>query len=138
MEKMIKVKRFNKTGNEEFENKIEELCTTGKNKLESSKVQKLLKQIIELSKSASKIETVEQADEIEQKSFKDRHELGVYLFNKLSKCDFAKIHNDVNLWNWLTAFYIKNVFSGRATEIVRFIYKKRFFQGKRQLELLGY
>ena len=131
---MIKVKRFNKTGNEEFENKIEELCTTGKkNKLESSKVQKLLKQIIELSKSASKIETVEQADEIEQKSFKDRHELGVYLFNKLSKCDFAKIHNDVNLWNWLTAFYIKNVFSGRATEIVRFIYKKRFFQGKRHL-----
>ena len=101
-----------------------------KNKLESSKVQKLLKQIIELSKSASKIETVEQADEIEQKSFKDRHELGVYLFNKLSKCDFAKIHNDVNLWNWLTAFYIKNVFSGRATEIVRFIYKKRFFKVK--------
>ena len=41
---MIKIKRFNKTGNEEFENKIEELCTTGKkNKLESSKVQKLLK-----------------------------------------------------------------------------------------------
>ena len=102
---MIKIKRFNKTGNEEFESKIEELCTTGKkNKLESTKVQKLLKQIIELSKNASKIETVEQADEIEQKSFKDRHELGVYLFNKLSKCDLAKINNDVNLWNWLTAF----------------------------------
>ena len=30
MEKMIKIKRFNKTGNEEFENKIEELCATGK------------------------------------------------------------------------------------------------------------
>ena len=47
MEKMIKIKRFNKTGNEEFENKIEELCSAGKkNKLESTKVQKLLKQLL--------------------------------------------------------------------------------------------
>ena len=131
---MIKIKRFNKTGNEDFEIKIEQLCDIAKkNKLENPKVQKLLKQVQELSKNVTKIESLENGGEIENKNFKDRHELGVYLFNKLSKCDFFKISNDVNLWNWLTAFYIQNVFSGRATEIVRFIYKRRFFQGKRHL-----
>ena len=131
---MIKIKRFNKSGNEEFENKVEELCdVTKKNKFESSKVQKLINQVHELSKNPSKYENLDGAGEVEQVNFKDRHNLGVYLFNKLSKCDFSKVNNDVNLWNWLTAYYIKNVFSGKATEIVRFIYKKAFFRGKRHL-----
>ena len=54
---MIKIKRFNKTGNEDFEIKIEQLCDIAKkNNLEKSKVQKLLKQVQELSKNVTKIE----------------------------------------------------------------------------------
>ncbi len=131
----MKIKRFTETGNEEFEIKIEELCDAikKKNKFESRKIQKLMDSIHQLAKNAARHEGVEGGGDIETKNFTDRHELGVYLCEKLHNCDLKKINNDINLWNWLTAFYIKNVFSGRATEIVRFVYKKNFFRGKRHL-----
>ena len=130
----IKIKSFNKTGNSEFEKLVEELCDTCRiYKYNSSKTQSLLKRIILLSKNSVYTEKLENAEEVENKDFNDRHEFGEYLVSKLKKCNFNQINNDVFLWNWLAAFYIEKIFSGRALEIQRFIYQRRFFYGKRHL-----
>ena len=52
--------------------------------MKSRKVQKLIDVIHQLAKNPARHEGVEGGAEIETKNFKDRHEFGVYIFQKLN------------------------------------------------------
>ena len=128
--KQIKIKQFTILGN----NLFKEFFSTAEDKF----------------KNDNKIETVpidlliseENADEFEfsgnielNKKFKNRYELGHYLYTVLKDCDVTQIYNNEYLWNWISASLFSSLFPsprGGGQEI-RYILSNNFMYHYRHI-----
>lgn len=133
MEK-IKIKQFTKNGHTNYTNTIGELIDVCRTKgYTSRKTKELMGKVFELSKSATDIETIEGSKEIIYTDFENRLDLGKYLKAQLDGLERKKIFENARLWDWLAAFFINEIFSGRGLEQCRFAYNKDFRYGKKHL-----
>lgn len=64
--------------------------------------------------------------DVEQKSFRNRFELGVYLCEVLKKADRTRIAQDAGVWNWLALFFFDEICPVRADGSRRVLSREKY------------
>jgi hypothetical protein len=132
--KKVLIKQFTKSGHEKYLELLEKLIEASKSKgPEHRQTKSLLNQIHEHSKNPTQIESIGNTNQITCSDFEDRLEFGKYLTSQLKKLNKKNIYENKNFWDWMAAFYIKQIFSGRGLEVCRFAFSKDFRYGKKHL-----
>ena len=133
MEKVL-IKQFTKPGHLKYEELLEKLIDTSKSKGAEHRQTKALKaQIHEHAKNVTQLESVENATQIICSDFENRFEFGKYLCAQLKNLNKKKMYENKYFWDWMAAYYIEQIFSGRGTEQCRFAFSKDFRYGKKHL-----
>lgn len=118
------IRVFNEYGNEQFINHYYMAVEDNKHKIPK-----------EILFSSEYTEVLEGALPIDQnKKFKNRYELGKYIY-ELTKEVKVDIFNNSFLWNWLSAFYFKDIFPGPSggMQDIRYILSEQLTHKYRHL-----
>ena len=131
----MELRKFNKRGNDIFIAEINKIIKKIKNiGYKKSFNANVVTTFNELIKNRNYTEELPNSEPIIYKKVLTRFELGKYLNDILKNCKINEIFGDENLWNWLSAFYIRDTLAEKGgLNSPRFIYFNDFHSQKLNL-----
>jgi len=114
----VKLRRFTEEGHFKYialYNKIKESILANNNDIEKGFTKRLKNEIENLKNDLSCSTEIPLGKNLKIQNFVNSYDLGVYLNDILSDCNYNDINFDLRMWDWITLFHFDVVFNSKMS-----------------------